>query len=392
MGSAPAIERQMPTVHDIPSLDGLRAVSIAIVVLSHTKSLLPAVIVSSGLFRYVIGGGLHGVQVFFVISGYLITTLLLREFDCTGNVSLHRFYARRALRIFPPFYLYLGVLALLWIAGMQTQDASTFLSAATYTIIYHPNPQGWLLQHAWSLSIEEQFYLLWPVLLVLAKRRGVAEHLAVGILIAMPIARAVVAFVSMDQSADHLRLIVNMSAIDMLVSGSLLALLAESIRWRRWCERWITGWCALGAFVLGFVVSPYVNAKLAGTWPGACASALGFSATAFAIGAIVEYVVRTPQSIAGRALNLSPVRHIGIISYGIYLWQQSFTKNPVRFGLWTYVLIFLVAEASFRLVERPLMRVRARFRSGRYFRESAEPTCSAARVNVSAVSPKASIQ
>src|SRR5215475_8179567 len=115
MGSAAVATSRANTAtgHDIPSLDGLRAVSIAIVVLSHTKPLLPAVIVNSGLFRYGIGGGLHGVQVFFVISGYLITTLLLREFDSSGDVSLRRFYARRALRIFPPFYLYLGVLGLL---------------------------------------------------------------------------------------------------------------------------------------------------------------------------------------------------------------------------------------------------------------------------------------
>src|SRR5208282_4325811 len=125
MGSAPAhaepiisAPAQSRPAHDIPSLDGLRALSIAIVILSHTKSLLPSPIANSGLFRYVIGGGLHGVQIFFVISGYLITTLLLREYNRTGSVSFKRFYARRALRIFPAFYIYLAVLAILWIAGL----------------------------------------------------------------------------------------------------------------------------------------------------------------------------------------------------------------------------------------------------------------------------------
>jgi len=378
--------------HGVPSLDGLRAVSIALVVLSHTKSLVPASVAHSGLFRYVIGGGLHGVQIFFVISGYLITTLLLREFESTGGVSMRHFYARRALRIFPPFYLFLGVVVVLWIAGIQTQDASTFLSAATYMIVYYPNPQGWMLQHTWSLSIEEQFYLLWPAVFVFAWRRGVAARAAIAILIAMPIARGIIAFAATARAMDHLRLIVNMSAIDTLMAGCLLAMLAKNIRWRRWCERWMMGWCAVGALVIGFIVVPYAQAKLAGTELEAYGFALGYSATALAIGTIVAYLVRAPQSIAGRVLNFSPVRHLGVISYSIYLWQQAFTNNPTRFGLWTYALILLVAEGSFWLVERPLMRVRARFKPNHYPLDRAEFTSSAARVSVSGVSPNASIQ
>ena len=136
--------------HDIPSLDGLRAVSIVIVILSHTKALLPAAVTRTGLFRYLIGGGLHGVQIFFAISGYLITTLLLREFKETNTISLRRFYARRALRIFPPFYAYLAVLGVLWIAGTIPQHWPTFLAAATYSITYLPDPRGWFLMHTWS--------------------------------------------------------------------------------------------------------------------------------------------------------------------------------------------------------------------------------------------------
>ncbi len=394
MANAVAVVRRGDAAaeHDIPSLDGLRAIAIAIVVLSHTKSLMTPTIAQSGLFRYLIGGGLHGVQIFFVISGYLITILLLRELNRTGSVSLSRFYVRRALRIFPPFYLYLGVIALLWVTGLHLQDGSTFLSAASYTIIYHPNPKGWMLQHAWSLSIEEQFYLLWPAMLVFAFRRGVARRAAVLILILMPIARGVVEVVSRTQAADHQRLIVNISSIDMLVTGCLLALLATSSRWRAWCERWITGRSALCAVVLGFVVLPYAGTKLTGTAVGAYALAFGYSATACAIGSIVEYTVRNPESIAGQILNLSPIRHIGVISYSVYLWQQIFTSNPARFGWMTYVLIFVTAEASYWLLERPLIRVRARFNPGLYSPARAEHTNSPARLSVSGASPNASIQ
>ena len=349
-----------PVGHDIPSLDGLRTVAIAIVVLSHTRTLLPPVIANSGIFRYVIGGGLHGVQVFFVISGYLITTLLLREFERTGEMSLRRFYARRVLRIFPAFYIYLAAVALLWGIGVQKQDTSTFVSAATYTIIYHPRPQGWFVQHAWSLSIEEQFYLLWPAVLLLAHRRRVAARVAIVLLALMPIVRMLVLSFSEQRAADHNRVIVNSSAIDMLMVGCLLALLSSNIRWRRWCKRWISSWSAAGLLVLGMVLVPYADAKLVDGPLARLCVALGFSVTAISIGAAIEYLVRTPSSVPGRILNVGAMRHLGTISYSIYLWQQLFSEEPIHFGVLTYGLILIAAELTFWLVERPVMRIRAR--------------------------------
>jgi peptidoglycan/LPS O-acetylase OafA/YrhL len=137
---------------------------------------------------------------------------------------------------------------------------------------------------------------------------------------------------------------------------------------------------------------PYAETKLAGTFAGGFAVALGYTATACAIVVVLEYLVRAPQSIAGRVLNSNPARHIGVISYSIYLWQQIFTSDPVRLGWWTYVFIFIVAEASYWLLERPLGRVRARLSSVGYAPDGAERTRSSARVRVSGASPKASIQ
>ena len=88
--------------------------------------------------------------------------------------------------------------------------------------------------------------------------------------------------------------------------------------------------------------------------------ALSFSVTAISIALAVEYVVRKPESIAGRVLNFGPVRHVGIISYSIYLWQQLFTQSPLRFGMGTYALILMAAEISFWVIEGPMMRVRGR--------------------------------
>jgi peptidoglycan/LPS O-acetylase OafA/YrhL len=157
----------------IPSLDGLRALSIFVVIIAHCNWYLPAAIQDSLAFRVVIGNGSLGVAIFFVISGYLITGLLLREFDKTGTVSLKRFYFRRTLRIFPPFYAFLAVVGLLWAMGvaMVGVDLRSFLAAATYTVAYYPGMKMGMIFHSWSLSIEAQFYLLWPLTFLIWHRR-----------------------------------------------------------------------------------------------------------------------------------------------------------------------------------------------------------------------------
>lgn len=357
---APAEPRH---AHDIPSLDGLRALSIVIVILSHSKALLPLSIVNSGLFRYTIGGGLHGVQLFFVISGYLITTLLLREFNRSADISLPRFYARRCLRIFPPFYAYLAVLAILWIIGSVPEDAPSFFAAATYTIVYLPNPLGLPVQHAWSLSIEEQFYLLWPALLLWSQRQRKALHLALLILAIMPCERILLFFLETHHGMHLTRTLVNTGSVDTLILGCLLALLRDDPRWQRFHRRFINAWSAAIMLAIAFVLAPYAGAKLT-HGVGAClAIAFGTSLTALSLGGILVYVVENPRSLAGRFLNLGLLRHIGVISYSLYLWQQFFAYNKtLGAGPYAYLLMLLAAEASFWLIEKPVLRLRTRLK------------------------------
>jgi peptidoglycan/LPS O-acetylase OafA/YrhL len=351
--SAPAQSRP---AHDIPSLDGLRALSIALVILSHTKSLLPSPIANSGLFRYVIGGGLHGVQVFFAISGYLITTLLLREYNRTSTVSFKRFYARRALRIFPPFYAYFAVLAILWFIGVIPEHWPTYLASATYTFIYLPHPHGWYVEHAWSLSIEEQFYLLWPALLLFAHRRAKSIPLALAVIALMPIVRAVLYLTAPSPE----RAIITSSSADTLMVGCFLALLRNRTVDLRMHRRFLNAWAAAVLLVTGFLLVPYLSAKLTTGISGILTIALGNTLTALSIGGILIYVMENPQSPAGRFLNLRIVRHLGVISYSIYLWQQIFTGNSTRMRLYVYLCMLAAAELSFWLIEKPVMRLRTR--------------------------------
>src|SRR5438034_718829 len=160
----------------IPSLDGLRAVSIALVVLGHlcgtSGFALP------GSFANTLALGELGVGVFFVISGFLITKLLLEEAEGTGRISLLRFYLRRTFRIFPPYYAFILVLIVLDAARWITLSSGDLVHTLTYTANYHAG-RSWNVGHAWSLSVEEQFYLLWPpVLLVLGRWGGLRVALA----------------------------------------------------------------------------------------------------------------------------------------------------------------------------------------------------------------------
>jgi peptidoglycan/LPS O-acetylase OafA/YrhL len=146
----------------IPSLDGIRALSIAMVVAWHLSSSGSAPWLGQ-LWR--IDSGNLGVRIFFVISGYLITSLLLAEHARTGTVSLRRFYFRRACRIMPAFYVFLGAMALAAALHLVPMSHAALLRAATYSSNYLGT--GWTLGHSWSLAVEEQFYLLWPSLIVL---------------------------------------------------------------------------------------------------------------------------------------------------------------------------------------------------------------------------------
>ncbi len=139
----------------VPCLDGLRAVSILLVILSH--------VVENG-FNGAWSLGPVGVTSFFVISGFLITLLLLRERRKTGNISIPGFYQRRALRILPAYAALMGGIFILQVTGWYTIPGSSWIRALTYTSCFSLLSMATVLAHTWSLSVEEHFYLLWPVL------------------------------------------------------------------------------------------------------------------------------------------------------------------------------------------------------------------------------------
>jgi peptidoglycan/LPS O-acetylase OafA/YrhL len=311
-----------------------------------------------------VGQGGLGVTTFFVISGFLITTLLLKEQDRTGGIHLGRFYFRRSMRIFPPFYVYLAVCVAVACLRHHPMPWPTLATAAAYVSDYypylysHPESTGWLVGHTWSLSVEEQFYLIWPLTLVMVRGRS-AIRWCVAILLVTPFLRLLTAYCMPLYAIDQQWYRLFHTTIDVLVCGCLLALLVR--------EPWFKA--KIGAAfhpVLLFgacgylLIANFVSERT----PMWYESLFGISLTTGCIALLLLYVVLRPDTPVARVLNWEPVRHIGVISYSLYLWQQMFLGVSWVPNTYRNVLAALAcAELSYWLVERPSLNVRDRLQS-----------------------------
>ena len=288
----------------------------------------------------VIGNGDLGVSIFFVISGFLITSLLLKEHSKTGQISLRAFYMRRAFRILPPFYAFLFILMLLRTVDLLDFSLQGWTSAFVFLRDYWTSPDWWT-GHTWSLSIEEQFYFLWPACLALA---GLAKSgkIAVALIVASPAVRVVCHLLLpnvgwQEQLMFHMRM-------DSLMIGCAVALFYEHLQFK-W--RWIAP-----AAIFLFVLSPYLRTRFHGYY----LLPFGYSLDNLAIAYLLLYVVRNPDSVFGRVFNCAAVAHVGVISYSLYLWQQFFLG---RLHFPSGVIgAFCAAELSWRIIEKPALRLR----------------------------------
>jgi peptidoglycan/LPS O-acetylase OafA/YrhL len=349
--------------HTIPSLDGLRALSIILVILSHGAWFFGLRIEYNPFFHFIVGDGTHGVAVFFVISGYLITNLLLREVRTTGTISLTRFYFRRSMRIFPPFYVFMAVMAIFWAIHWIPEHWPSFLAALTYTWAYYPHAHGYYIHHTWSLSIEEQFYLLWPLSVLLFYRRQKLIAVSMLMILGMPVLRLAIYFVVPFLRGTEYFMIHGWA--DTIMVGCLLALLKGRPRWETWCQVYINGWTAPVMAIIAFLFNPWLRTILPRKAAGVFALGISPTITALCIGGFMIYVVEHTDSVAAKILNNRVIRHIGVVSYSLYLWQEIFTARQMPVLPWGFLGALAVAEISFWCVERPSLRLRARLESAR---------------------------
>ena len=314
----------------IPSLDGLRAVSISLVVVGHWTELRYHSVVA-GAFANL------GVKIFFVISGYLITTLLLKEYEKTSTIRLSTFYTRRAYRILPAAIVFmLPVFVIFWHELRWYHMAAAALYLANFDF-GHP----WFLGHLWSLSVEEQFYFLWPG--VLKKWHGYRLEILIGVIAFAPLYRVACHFLGVHGPIDE----TFPAVADVLAIGCLLAIYQPRMPAIR--GAWVVAMIAPVVLVpiylgsLRFHVTPLLLFAL---WPVMHLSIAG----------LLLHVVQRAYWI----LNVRPVVWLGKISYSLYLWQQLFVFGE-RHKPWYLVLVAAgMASASFYFVEQPMLRLRER--------------------------------
>ena len=339
----------------IPSLDGLRALSIALVLFSHHAGTRGAPFPDS--INEGLEWGMLGVRVFFVISGFLITTLLLAETDRTSTIDLRTFYRRRALRIFPPYFAYLACLALFAAIGWVEVPAGSFVRAATFVSNYS-SALGWHLGHTWSLSVEEQFYLLWPAALLLAGRRR-GWMVALAVVLTCPMIRVAEYHLLGESLGISHRF---ETTADALAIGCLLA--------------YVRPWLGTNAFYARVRASgaPYLlplvilgGASL-GRHPH-LEYMVGIPVANLSIALLIDWTVRTPSTVLGRLLNTAPLAFVGRMSYSLYLWQQPFLNrgSSAWFAASRVNLLcaVFVGALSYALIEQPTLRLRHRLDQSR---------------------------
>jgi peptidoglycan/LPS O-acetylase OafA/YrhL len=333
-----------------PGLDGVRGVAILLVLGQHapTKPLTD---------------GFIGVTVFFCLSGYLITTLLVRELH-TGTIDVRAFYRRRAARLAPALLTVVAVTVVVLLIGRQDLSVGQVFAPAGAAVAYATNLFDWsghffatkdYFNYTWSLSVEEQFYLLWPFALLWGYRRNPRLFATLTLfLIGISLALDLYLGLSRDVKFDpHEYVGSDTNALPILV-GSLLAIVVHN-EWLRRTLRHLAP-CALLAVALLPVVA-YRNDTHR-------SSLVIVAGTALTLVTLIGVVTR-PRSAVGSLMASGPMRWLGERSYSIYLWNVLAriailsALGHTLLGDIAWIAMFVVlAEASFRFVERPL---RARF-------------------------------
>ena len=369
----PAVEPTLTPMGYQPSLDGLRALSVGVVLLYHAG------------FSWM-HGGFFGVEVFFVVSGFLITSLLLDETDRNGDVSFRQFWLRRARRLFPALYAVLLAVAV-WAALAGSAEQQSQLRRDIPWSVFYVNNWGQilgnvpyfageppLLRHLWSLAVEEQWYLIWPLVFVALLRIRLPRHLLGAAVIGgafvvfaymfwmhartpTPLGGPPAAFEGVDRTN-----FLYLSTITR--AGGLLLGAGTAFVWRPW------RWTHAPDAPAGRILDPLGAAAVAML---GCAASVAVLTEGYvyqwllplvSILSLVAVMVAVHPAALGfrRIMGWTPLVEMGKRSYGLYLWSWPIfvivgaTTGSVGKFMWAMVLTVVIAEASYRFLETPVRR------------------------------------
>jgi len=338
----------------ILSLDGLRAVSIILVIINHVALNYPGSVVKD------MGFGSLGVNIFFVISGFLITFLLLKEKMQYGNISLKNFYGRRVLRIIPVAYLFILVLFLLNYRFNLSLGTGTFLRPLFFCENFVDHPTYGPAIHYWSLGVEEQFYLIFPWLLT----KGIKIFLRVAIALFFLV--PVIVYTNYHLPAGMPWLQMPMNILNSLLGKGMLSILTG-------CIAAILVFKFPGKFSVKFKYATLIQAGLfmatwffnQYNWPAGINNIM----LSISIAMLLLSVINNRENIVFRILNSRIVRYIGTISYSLYIWQQIFafqqpwanTGFPGRSIPINLFLLLITAMVSYHGYEKQFLKLKTRF-------------------------------
>ncbi len=278
----------------------------------------------------------------------------MTEYDAHGKISLKRFYARRSLRIFPAFYTYITVVCLVSALGYIHLKGTDIWHAITYTVNFLPD-RSWQIGHLWSLSVEEQFYLLWPLTFsILGPRK--ATKATWGVVIFAIFARIANRVLLIGTPYHDLEMFPMVA--DSLAAGCLLARMRGWLLGQGWYVRLFRPTWSFCLLALVLVLNRYGGYTIVAVF--------GTTIINFVIAILIHRCVYCADLPVGKILNWKPLSFVGILSYSLYVWQQLFLNRSSSAWVNAFpqnlVLAVLAALASYYLLEKPLLGLRHRLR------------------------------
>jgi peptidoglycan/LPS O-acetylase OafA/YrhL len=335
-------QRQHSSLGYVPSLDGLRGIAILLVLVHHAYGGWEA--------------GAVGVDVFFVLSGYLITAILLKEMNRSGQIGLVNFYVRRLFRLYPALLVVIvATAAMAILAGRSLADfALSLLAAGTYTtnlgtVFAHLDLGP--LKHTWSLAQEEQFYLLWPLVLIVATKFHLPRKVLLAGVVLVAFGCLGLFFIATGHGSATLNPVARMGG---LAAGCALAiaLSARVIALPRWA-----GWAGALGGCLALVLASV----------GAMSNGLLAPVIVVASTLVLASLVTIRDGALSIGLSYRPLAYVGVISYSLYLWHFPlfYFAQGVNLGTWgTAALVlpasFVLAALSRKYIELPALALRDR--------------------------------
>lgn len=336
----------------IPSLDGFRAISIALVLISHSRFSNGFPFQNSEMLLSNVGS--LGVTVFFVISGFLITYLLLTEEAERKEINLKYFYIRRVLRIFPVYFLYC-----IFVFALKNHESivittNNFIHIVSFTTNFDKHIFS-TFQHFWSLSVEEQFYLIWPISIVLFRKN--LKVVIIAFLLLSSIFR-ITAYKFPHWEISNLNSFFDYSdSIFIGALGGILFFENKQPYFLRFFKSYFSQIALIGVIILlrysqgmgklGYITIPFGNTIIS-----------------FCILYIIfNYIIISEGSIF-KFLNNKIIIHIGVLSYSIYIWQQFFLYGQTGFYRifpYNHLIVYSVALCSYYFWELPFLKLKKRF-------------------------------